>query len=146
MADEVAALLAKSRLFSLPSVENNTKGWGPTSTPSLLTEAPYAPFQKADKLGRVSDWLDSGKRGYYKNNNRMFGAGTGGFGYTQEFAESEFAVVDNTPRAKARDGRRRYIKFSISNKRRRGRGGYRRFDNGRGYSVIHSFAYCCRVT
>jgi translation initiation factor 3 subunit D len=118
----LTALLAESRQFTLPDLEENKTGWGPSENAGSFTDIPYAPFNKADKLGRVSDWISN--RFYQNNRNRVFGAGTGGFGFAQEFEEGQFNVVDNTPRFKPRDGRRRYAKFSIHNKRRRGRGAF----------------------
>lgn len=131
MADPIAELLARPRVFSLPTLHSNEQGWGPSEGPAEFQDVPFAPFQKSDKLGRVSDWISG--RFYPNTRTKAFGQGTGAFGYTQEFEESSFALVDNTPRFKPRDGRRRYAKFSIHNKRRRGRGFNKRYpDGGRG--------------
>lgn len=43
--------------------------WGPRNTapegvPAILNNAPYAPYSKGDKLGRMADWTtDAGKDG-----------------------------------------------------------------------------------
>ena len=42
--------------FELGDVEHNEGGWGPVGLPSDLSDLPYAPFSKGDKLGRVADW------------------------------------------------------------------------------------------
>jgi len=44
--------------FAVPLVAENLEGWGPDAgcVPSQLENVPYAPFNKADRLGRASDW------------------------------------------------------------------------------------------
>jgi hypothetical protein len=44
--------------FAVPEVAENLEGWGPgpASVPSQLEHVPYAPFSKADRVGRASDW------------------------------------------------------------------------------------------
>lgn len=44
--------------FAVPEVAENADGWGPgaASVPASLQHVPYAPFSKADRLGRASDW------------------------------------------------------------------------------------------
>jgi translation initiation factor 3 subunit D len=130
-ADEkLAALLSATRVFALPGLDSKDDGWGPSSQAAAFTDIPYAPFNKADKLMRVSDWLTTNR--FYQNQynrNRTFGAGSGAFGFTNEFEEASFNVVDNTPRYKPRDGRRRKKEYSFHNRRRRGRG---HINRGRG--------------
>lgn len=44
------------RAFVVPQVEDNAEGWGPCSVPDHLKDLPYAPFNKADKIGRAADF------------------------------------------------------------------------------------------
>lgn len=58
---------------ALPSDET----WGPpTSTDALVDGVPYAPYSKADKLGRMADWNTEGKdrdgRGGRQQYNRNY--------------------------------------------------------------------------
>lgn len=46
--------------FKVPEVEDNEEGWGPTSVPDHLSGVPYAPFGKSDKVGRISDFTQTG--------------------------------------------------------------------------------------
>ena len=46
--------------FAVPEVAANDEGWGPTTVPEQLDGVPYAPFGKGDKIGRVSDFTNSG--------------------------------------------------------------------------------------
>lgn len=47
-------------LFSIPDVVDNPDGWGPTTEPEHLKGIPYAPFGKGDKVGRISDFAQTG--------------------------------------------------------------------------------------
>ena len=47
-------------LFSIPNVLDNPDGWGPTTEPEHLIGIPYAPFSKGDKVGRISDFAQTG--------------------------------------------------------------------------------------
>lgn len=89
---------------ALPSDET----WGPpTTTDALVDGVPYAPYSKADKLGRMADWNTEGKdrdgrggRQQYNRNYRdqqVYGAGTSSlFAIQVAEDESSFSVVDNT--------------------------------------------------
>lgn len=46
--------------FSVPDVEDNVEGWGPTSVPDHLSGVPYAPFGKGDRVGKISDFTQAG--------------------------------------------------------------------------------------
>ena len=46
--------------FSVPDVEDNVEGWGPTSVPIHLSGVPYAPFGKGDRVGKISDFTQAG--------------------------------------------------------------------------------------
>ncbi|XP_015065857.1 eukaryotic translation initiation factor 3 subunit D-like [Solanum pennellii] len=49
--------------FDLGSVPFNSDGWGPldssVSVPNQISNAPFAPFSRSDKLGRIADWTRS---------------------------------------------------------------------------------------
>ncbi|XP_059280264.1 eukaryotic translation initiation factor 3 subunit D-like [Lycium ferocissimum] len=49
--------------FELGSVPFNSDGWGPPdssiSVPKQISNAPFAPFSRSDKLGRIADWTRS---------------------------------------------------------------------------------------
>ena len=50
--------------FQVPGIVENEEGWGPTSVPEHLEGVPYAPYGKGDKVGRVSDFTQSGFNKY----------------------------------------------------------------------------------
>ena len=50
--------------FKVPAVEDNADGWGPTTVPEQLEGIPYAPFTKSEKIGRISDFTQSGFNKY----------------------------------------------------------------------------------
>lgn len=115
--------------FSLPDLEDNPTGWGPCGMASQFEAIPFAPFNKNDRLGRVSDWTNK----FNNRTNRQFGQGLSDtFAYTHKDDESSFSLVDNTPKFKPKDGRRRFKKFSVHNRRRQGRG-YRVWGNRRNW-------------
>ena len=39
--------------FSLPEIQVNPSGWGPSSNETKLGGMPYQPFSKSDRLGKV---------------------------------------------------------------------------------------------
>lgn len=47
-------------LFNIPDVIDNPDGWGPTTEPEHLRGIPYAPYSKGDKVGRISDFAQTG--------------------------------------------------------------------------------------
>jgi hypothetical protein len=61
---------ANGRLFNLPVLFDNPNGWGPPPTAQTpltlqLSAVPFAPFNKNDRLGRVSDWTASAMQRRY---------------------------------------------------------------------------------
>ena len=50
--------------FKVPAVEDNADGWGPTTVPEQLEGIPYAPYTKSEKIGRISDFTQSGFNKY----------------------------------------------------------------------------------
>ncbi|RUS24999.1 eukaryotic translation initiation factor 3 subunit D, partial [Jimgerdemannia flammicorona] len=104
--------------FSLPTIFDNDLGWGPASNvlPEQFRDIPYAPYSKADKLGRIADWSlpdqnkdgqrdqnvggrGSGRQGYNRYNRdqyQAYGSGvSSAFAYTHNEDEASFSVVDN---------------------------------------------------
>ncbi|KAI7873112.1 eukaryotic translation initiation factor 3 subunit D [Mucor mucedo] len=102
--------------FSLPTIHDSEGGWGPASDviPQQFRDIPYAPFSKADKLGRVADWTNpegqkqdnnqatggrQGRTGFNRFNRdqqQAYGAAfASAFAYTHNEDESSFSVVDN---------------------------------------------------
>lgn len=116
--------------FDLPTLEDNGEGWGPASYDDNADNGiPFAPFNKNDRLGRISDWTQQGqnnRRGRGGRFPQQFGMGTGLFQYKHEDDESSFSLVDNRPKPKARFGRRPF-RPNFNNRRGgwRGRGNWR---------------------
>ncbi|THH11500.1 hypothetical protein EW145_g633 [Phellinidium pouzarii] len=114
--------------FELPPIQDNPDGgWGPSplSFPQdfKFRDIPYAPFSKADKLGRFADWNDLtndnrqnaagasiGGRGGGPGGRRREGPQTFGSGVANAFAyfhvedEASFSLVDNKPSGPRRGG------------------------------------------
>ncbi|KAH6638097.1 eukaryotic translation initiation factor 3 subunit D [Boeremia exigua] len=100
--------MAPSSLLDLVSALPTTDGWGPAvSEETMLDGVPFAPYSKADKLGRMADWTDGkdrdrGGRQQYGNRNyrdaQVYGANAAGNPFAVQVAEEEatFSVVDNT--------------------------------------------------
>ncbi|CAG8476433.1 4107_t:CDS:10 [Funneliformis caledonium] len=96
--------------FKLPEIIDNDSGWGPSPAmlPEKFRDIPYAPYSKADKLGKIADWStpeqkekeSSGRqRANYRNYRDQYTAyGYGvssAFVYTHAEDEASFSVVDN---------------------------------------------------
>ncbi|KAF2400500.1 translation initiation factor eIF-3, subunit D [Trichodelitschia bisporula] len=143
--------MAPVSLLDLVSTLPATDGWGPPpSTETTLDGVPYAPYSKADKLGRMADWTEGkdrerGGRQQYGNRNyrdqQIYGAGQTNNPFAIQVAEEEatFSVVDNT-RTSARGrgfGRGGGTVFRGRGQRgaatqRGGRGTFQRVGGGRG--------------
>jgi hypothetical protein len=73
--DSKVAIMAPASLLDLVSALPATEGWGPAvSTETMLDGVPFAPYSKADKLGRMADWTEGkdrerGGRQQYGNRN-----------------------------------------------------------------------------
>ncbi|CAB4397368.1 unnamed protein product [Rhizophagus irregularis] len=96
--------------FKLPEIIDNDNGWGPSPVmlPEKFRDIPYAPYSKADKLGRIADWSTPEQRekessGRQRTNYRnyrdqytAFGHGvSNAFAYAHAEDEASFSVVDN---------------------------------------------------
>ncbi|KAF2806618.1 eukaryotic translation initiation factor 3 subunit D [Mytilinidion resinicola] len=100
--------MAPASLLDLVSALPTTDGWGPpVSSETMLDGVPYAPYSKADKLGRMADWTEGkdrerGGRQQYGNRNyrdqQVYGANPQNNPFAIAAAEEEatFSVVDNS--------------------------------------------------
>ncbi|KAB2577844.1 Eukaryotic translation initiation factor 3 subunit D [Lasiodiplodia theobromae] len=101
--------MAPASLLDLVSALPATDSWGPaTSSETMLDGVPYAPYSKADRLGRMADWTDGkdrdgrgGRQQYGGRNYRdqqVYGASQANNPFAIQVAEEEatFSVVDNT--------------------------------------------------
>ncbi|KAF9335725.1 hypothetical protein BG006_010798 [Podila minutissima] len=125
--------------FTLPSVTDSKSGWGPVSLSAQFRDIPYAPYSKADKLGRIADWSapegtqgkdqrggaadQRGNRPGFRNfrdNYVPFGSNAANaFNYQHTEDEASFSVVDNRSTQKKSTG------FKSATGQRGGRGGIR---------------------
>ncbi|KAJ1815377.1 hypothetical protein LPJ56_002683 [Coemansia sp. RSA 2599] len=94
--------------FTLPSVFDNPKGWGPSNSKptNIFSEIPYIPFSKGDKVTRVANWINpnenrdarDGGRGRRQRDagHQAYGSGTAAaFVYAADEDEESFSLVDN---------------------------------------------------
>ncbi|KAK0461696.1 eukaryotic translation initiation factor 3 subunit D [Desarmillaria tabescens] len=110
--------------FTLPPIHDTPDSpWGPpplSSLPSSLTDVPYAPYSKSDKLGRFADWnaLPVQSQAQAQTQTKRAGGGGGGtqaygsgtasaFAYFHAEDEASFSLVDNTAGKSAVVGRGR---------------------------------------
>ncbi len=139
--------------FTLPPIIDNPNGWGPSGVPEELSNIPYAPYSKSDRLGKIADWAAppetrsnqlqqqqqqqqmqqqdvSGERRRARfGAAEAFGSGTASAFMYQHAAEEEasFSVVDRGTAAVKKAG-------SGGFKTQRGRGGLSRSGGGMGGS------------
>lgn len=95
--------------FSLPKIEENLDGWGPTdasldqfkSVPSY-----YIPYNKGDKLGKVADWQAQhtypGKSRMYHRENQQQQQANANFTYNYQEDDSTFTTVDSSKSTSSR--------------------------------------------
>jgi len=94
--------------FKLFGITSDPTAWGPRDEdPPELKKLQFMPFNKADKLGRISDWNMAQQ--YPRRYQQQFSGGNNVFNYKHEDDESSFALVDNTPKPKAKNKRRKYF-------------------------------------
>ncbi|KAK0206961.1 eukaryotic translation initiation factor 3 subunit D [Desarmillaria ectypa] len=103
--------------FTLPPIYDTPESpWGPpplSSLPSSLTDVPYAPYSKSDKLGRFADWNASplpltAPQQTQTKRTQAYGSGTASaFAYFHAEDEASFSLVDNTAGKSAVVGRGR---------------------------------------
>ena len=83
--------------FTLPVIDDNPDGWGPSTLPEQFSDMPYAPFEKRAFLGRMADWSARAEqyRERYRNQNRQAPVANEAFAQEVEDA-SGFSLVDTT--------------------------------------------------
>ncbi|KAJ1972317.1 hypothetical protein H4R35_004742 [Dimargaris xerosporica] len=127
--------MAESTLprFKLPPIADNEDGWGPSASESIsgFQDIPYAPYSKADKVGRVANWYEDTNADTYQQRGRnrhqanlyaAYGSGAGSvFLHQQAEDESAFSLVDNRSFA---------VKRSQGRANRGGQGGRLRLARG----------------
>lgn len=71
--------------FTLPTIFDNDLGWGPASNvlPDQFRDIPYAPYSKADKLGRIADWSSPEQNKDGQRDTTVSGRGTRQGGYNR---------------------------------------------------------------
>mmetsp|Transcript_38756 Transcript_38756/g.74267 ORF Transcript_38756/g.74267 Transcript_38756/m.74267 type:complete len:544 (-) Transcript_38756:266-1897(-) len=93
-------------VFEVPNVIENEEGWGPCSVPEQYKDVPYAPFSKNDKVGKASDWMNSG----YSKFNSRYGVRDSGintvFNFFANEEEDSFHLVDTRTTTRPKFGRR----------------------------------------
>jgi translation initiation factor 3 subunit D len=78
--------------FVVPVVVDNAEGWGPVGQPDNLFDAPFAPFNKSDKLGKAADWLQTNRPYKHQYYNQGKGANSA-FDYKQVVDLVSFRLV-----------------------------------------------------
>lgn len=83
--------------FTLPSIDDNPDGWGPSTLPEQFSDMPYAPFEKRAFLGRMADWSARAEqyRERYRNQNRQVPVANEAFAQEMEDVGG-FSLVDTT--------------------------------------------------
>ncbi|KAF9426094.1 hypothetical protein BGZ76_002909 [Entomortierella beljakovae] len=131
--------------FKLPNVSDSQNGWGPLGLSAQFRDIPYAPYSKADKLGRIADWSApegtqgkdnrgadqrGGRAGFrnFRDNYVPFGSNAANaFNYQHAEDEASFSVVDNRS-----TGQKKTTGFKSASVQRSGRGGARQQGQQRG--------------
>ncbi|KAF9276947.1 hypothetical protein BGZ68_009648 [Mortierella alpina] len=133
--------------FKLPTVSDSQSGWGPVGLSAQFRDIPYAPYSKADKLGRIADWSApegtqgkdgrggagdqrGGRAGFrnFRDTYVPFGSNAANaFNYQHTEDEASFSVVDNRSTAQ-----KKTTGFKSASGQRGGRGGFRQQGQQRG--------------
>lgn len=104
--------------FKVPHLEDNPDGWGPSTVPEQLKDIPFAPFSKADKLGKASDWTQSAYQ-KYPGRFQQGPAAAGVFNFFHNEEEDSFHLVDNRPQKSTNKfGNRRFQQNKFQQQRR----------------------------
>uniref|UniRef100_A0A0M3JXP7 Eukaryotic translation initiation factor 3 subunit D n=1 Tax=Anisakis simplex TaxID=6269 RepID=A0A0M3JXP7_ANISI len=89
-------------LFDLPEVLDNASGWGPVGTLVKYQDLPYQQFNKADKIGKVADWIgisqfnERFRRGDRYGNQYTSGAVGSQYDYVHDEEDATFQLVDGS--------------------------------------------------
>ncbi|KAK6732456.1 hypothetical protein RB195_016689 [Necator americanus] len=108
--------------FEFCEIAANPNGWGPLgSPPALDTSIPFQQYNKADRIGRVADWIGVDRffyrRGNERYNERMYGSAANAgsqFDYVHGMDENNFQLVDSSKpvqRNPQRNFRARQLQF-----------------------------------
>uniref|UniRef100_A0A158P7M4 Eukaryotic translation initiation factor 3 subunit D n=1 Tax=Angiostrongylus cantonensis TaxID=6313 RepID=A0A158P7M4_ANGCA len=108
--------------FEFCDIAANPTGWGPLgSPPALDTSIPFQQYNKADRIGRVADWIGVDRffyrRGNERYNERMYGSAANAgsqFDYVHGMDENNFQLVDSSKpvqRNPQRNFRARQLQF-----------------------------------
>merc|ERR1712209_27827 len=105
--------------FSLPEIQVNPSGWGPSTIETKFKDMPYQPFSKSDRLGKISDWTGATyqDRRYVTKYNSAIGAGGTQYSYYYEEDESSFQLVDTSRALRPMYGRGRFFRGGRGNLR-----------------------------
>jgi len=104
--------------FSLPEIQVNQTGWGPSNIETKFKDMPYQPFSKSDRLGKISDWTGATTyqdRRYVAKYNSAIGAGGTQYSYYYEEDESSFQLVDTSRTLRPMYGRGRFFRGGRGN-------------------------------
>lgn len=103
--------------FSLPEIQVNGSGWGPSTIETKFKDMPYQPFSKSDRLGKISDWTGATyqDRRYVAKYNSAIGAGGTQYSYYYEEDESSFQLVDTSRTLRQMYGRGRFFRGGRGN-------------------------------
>jgi len=103
--------------FSLPEIQVNPSGWGPSNSETKFKDMPYQPFSKSDRLGKISDWTGATyqDRRYVTKYNSAIGAGGTQYSYYYEEDESSFHLVDTSRALRPMYGRGRFFRGGRGN-------------------------------
>ncbi|KAK9467849.1 eukaryotic translation initiation factor 3 subunit D [Lipomyces arxii] len=107
--------MASAPPFTLPTLSDPSSAWGPPANEANISGlsfegAPFAPFSKSDKLGKLADWTQdptrdgrdqrSGRQNYgrgHRDPYQAYGASTAtSFQFQNTEDESTFSVVDSS--------------------------------------------------
>ncbi|KAJ2689507.1 hypothetical protein IWW39_001419 [Coemansia spiralis] len=123
--------------FTLPTVFDNPKGWGPSNTQQAkdVRDIPYIPFSKGDKINRIANWIspadardqrDGRNRGRRDMVQQTYGSNSASaFVFQAEADEESFSLVDNRGTAVKKIAVRA-VHGTRGGARGRGRGGMQR--------------------
>lgn len=101
--------------YSVPEIQDNPDGWGPSQVPEHLKDIPFSTFSKSDKLGKAADWA---AQGYQKYQGRYQQSGPAVFQFVHNEEEDSFHLVDNRPVKRPQFGNKRFQQQRFQQQRR----------------------------
>jgi translation initiation factor 3 subunit D len=94
--------------FELPEVQDSPFGWGPSSCASIFKDVPFVPYNKADRLMKVSDWTQNKWRS--RGPTQYGGGQVNSFAYKHDEDDASFSLVNNSAKPKLMYGQYRRVK------------------------------------